>query len=359
MPPPSNDSTYQNVAISAPSWFARLTFVVTFFVGFAGSTASSAETETRRENDSSCCIQARECDTVWRVSTRCIGCTTPGQDVTSLLQVSKHSAEEGWIESNATMLGDQIPPGSRAVFYLHGNRVENSEAASRGWAVYHRILDTVENAPPMHFIIWSWPSERSGGILNDVRTKAARMPYQAFLLASFLHHLDESDVGLIGFSFGARLATGSMHLLGGGSLGGNSLDREAGSGPHHVSAVLYAAAVDNDWILPGRSHGQALEGNHHVMNLYNCCDPILKRYRFISRCYNPVALGYTGLAGRSRLQEGAERYDEISVACYVGCQHNLNDYLCSSQVMQWTVETLGLRDDSAQPDSQAAMATLD
>ena len=360
----SNNTPYRIETTSAPSWFVWIALVAISLVGFAVSTACGVEAETRIANDNGCCCindcgPARECDTVWLVSTRCLGCTTPEQDVTSLLQVSRYSAEEGWVDSTASTLIEQITPDSKTVFFLHGNRIESCDAAPRGWVVYHRLVDAVEEVPPMHYVIWSWPTERSGAIVNDIRTKAARMPCETLTLATFLHQLDEAHVGLIGFSLGARLATGAMHLLEGGSLSGISLDRGATAGPHDVSAVLYAAALDNDGLLPGRSHGQALEGNHHVLNLYNCCDPVLKRYRFISRCYNPVALGYSGLAGRSRLQEGADRYDEESVARYIGCHHSLYDYLCSSQVMQWTADSLGLCSESVEPHSQTAMATLD
>ena len=75
----------------------------------------------------------------------------------------------------------------------------------------------------IRFVIFSWPSSKvSGGLLNDVRVKAARTGPAGCQLAWLIDQMPaETPLSLVGFSFGARIITGGLHVLAGGSLGGS------------------------------------------------------------------------------------------------------------------------------------------
>ena len=68
----------------------------------------------------------------------------------------------------------------------------------------------------------------------------------------------EAPLSLWGHSFGARAVTGALHLLGGGQLCGHVLDERVHAERAPAQVVLLAAALDNDWMMPGHFHGQAL-----------------------------------------------------------------------------------------------------
>ncbi len=59
--------------------------------------------------------------------------------------------------------------------------------------------------------------------------------------------------------------------------------------------MLLAAALHRDWLRPGCYHDMALSQIDHLLNLYNSCDPVLRRYRFLYKHSRPVALGFTGM----------------------------------------------------------------
>jgi hypothetical protein len=201
--------------------------------------------------------------------------------------------------------------------------------------VYFQLVGKSDDEPPVRFVIWSWPSSQIKGPLKDVRSKAWRTDTDGYYLARFLAEMKpEVRTGLIGYSYGARIITGALHLLGGGSLAGRTVP--AGERPQ-IRTALWAAALHNDWLLPGHYHGQALAMADRWLTTYNCCDPVLSRYQWIDKCSDPVALGYSGLYGRNRLPpELNERVEEMNVSCLVGGTHDMRAYLYSLPVQDRT-----------------------
>ena len=119
--------------------------------------------------------------------------------------------------------------------------------------MYRLLTAGVDDATPIRFVIWSWPSAQVRGQLRDVRTKANRTELAGYCLAWVLTHLPETQqVSLLGYSFGARIATGAMHLVGGGEL----VRTHAAATPGHVAK--YARRDD------GRSAPQFLAASRRV-----------------------------------------------------------------------------------------------
>jgi hypothetical protein len=135
----------------------------------------------------------------------------------------------------------------------------------------------------------------------------------------------EVQNGLIGYSYGARIITGALHLLGGGTLAGQTMP--AGERPA-IRVALWAAALHDHWLLPGHYHGQALAMADRWLVTYNYCDPVLSRYQWIEKCGDPAALGYSRLYGRNLLPtELNDRVEEMNVSCLVGGTHDMRPYL--------------------------------
>ena len=88
------------------------------------------------------------------------------------------------------------------------------------------------------------------------------------------------------------------------------------------SAVLIAAALDNDWLLPGRRNGLAPSQVDRMLNIINSCDRVLMRYHLLygKRCPQE-ALGYTGLVGGYQLGADRAKIEETDACCIVGPEH--------------------------------------
>jgi hypothetical protein len=143
----------------------------------------------------------------------------------------------------------------------------------------------------------------------------------------------ETPVSLVGYSYGARVITGALHMLGGGALAGQRLpSHEPPRRPYQV--VLMAAALHNYWLSPGSLHGRAADPTGRLLVLYNSCDPVLKRYRVVDKRTRPQALGYTGLCNAAAFRSDGRQVEQRNVCCIVGKSHGLERYLCSPQLME-------------------------
>jgi len=182
---------------------------------------------------------------------------------------------------------------------------------------------------PLRFVIWSWPSERAAGRIRDARQKARRTDVEAFLLGSYLAKASTSEsISLVGFSFGARIITGAVHLVGGGSLAGYHLSEVPDTViPFRVS--LLAAAVENNGLLPGGRYHRALRHIDRLLLMNNSRDRALNFFWIIDPKRRPKALGDTGIARAP----GALQIEQYDWAHCIGREHSLMEYLCRSAIM--------------------------
>ncbi len=292
---------------------------------------------------------------MWAVSTRGLGCPAPGW--TYPLTVWQYESQSPrWASSTSDAFAASDDPEVVTVVYIHGNRIDRSLALQDGLSVYFQLAGAWDDERPIRFVVWTWPSDQIRGPLKDVRAKAARSDVDAYYLAQFLSRLSpEVKVGLLGYSYGARIACGGVHLLGGGRLDGLALP--IANGPE-TSVALWAAAEHDDWLLPGRTHGAALPTAEQWLITRNCCDPVLAHYRMLDKCTDPVALGHSGLVGRNLLAPDVnQRIDELDVTGVVGSSHDMQRYLYARSVLDPTREVLFWR--SAASDLAEATAAAD
>ena len=285
--------------------------------------------------------QSERLDPIWTISTRHLGYAGNELSAGELdLQVLRYdAASEVWLDAPLQAFLDEDGEAP-TVFYVHGNRRDRNEAFRRGWACYHALARDAGPDLPFRFVIWSWPSDQLRGPLRDIRAKACRTNVDGQYLGWLLGRMQpDTRVSLVGYSFGARIITGAMHLLNGGTLAGQTVPIDSPAARTPVRAVLLAAAIHSDWLLPGRPHEDIWPVTDRMSVLYNSSDPVLRRYHAIERRGRPQALGYVGFWGWQQLGAAAKRVSNRDVSCYVGRTHDVDAYFCSSTVMNWVRET--------------------
>lgn len=216
------------------------------------------------------------------------------------------------------------------VIFIHGNQISPSDAKYQGLDAYRRIILHGESAPPIRFVIFSWPSAKISGLLRDVRVKAARTGPAGYQLAWLIDQMPaETPISLAGFSFGARIITGGLHILAGGSLGGGMCLSEHVH-PHRppMSVFMMASALHAHWLGGGQYHGLAMTQVSKMCLINNCKDRAMVYYDFIEPGPGgPQALGLRGPTCIS--QENARKIFQRDVSCYVGADHELARYMCA------------------------------
>jgi len=289
---------------------------------FAASAASC--------NSARCCM--REQDQVWLVSHRSAGCDT--QSGTGRLQYWRYDCERSWVKSSLEELLASDSEAAVTSIFVHGNRISGSDAFTVGWSAYRAMVRSCDERP-VRFIIWSWPAEITRGLVADAREKAWRTNPAAYYLGWFVDQLHpQAPISLWGHSYGARVITGSLHLLGGGSIAGYQLSQRQHDSRDPVQVVLLAAALDDDWLLPGHCHGEALSQVSGMLLVNNGCDAVLRRYRLIyGRRANQQALGQTGLNEAWLAPGDDSKVDQLDACCLVGKRHALDSYLCAGGLL--------------------------
>ncbi len=181
----------------------------------------------------------------------------------------------------------------RVIVYVHGNWHSPSDSRRRSAIVYAALLR--RSHLPICFISYSWPSERKDGYARDVIGKKHRIDADSYYLADFISCLQPTcKLSFLGFSFGAKVCSGALHLCNGGVLAGRSLGQQ-NYPPHHMRVSFIAPAFERSALTRCGRYSAALGSIDALVNLYNSRDPILRRFRFFDRNSEPIAAGFAGL----------------------------------------------------------------
>ena len=261
-----------------------------------------------------------------------------------------------WVHTDWKQIRASAAEGSTVV-YVHGNRVEPGEATYRGLRVYQSMKSSLRR-PPQRFIIWSWPSSTIAGPVKDVHIKAARTPAVGWQLAWFLDQLPaEANVSLVGYSFGARVISGALHVLGRGSLGSLRLNSRQHPDLPPLRVGMIAAAYDADWLQPGHFHQRAMSQVERLILVTNHRDPAMRLYHFSVERGRVHALGKTGPTNPGSLKSANRRIKKIDVSHSVGRSHALVDYLAaSSQLRTMWRQVCPQQQPTVQSDQLAGLA---
>lgn len=235
-----------------------------------------------------------------------------------------------WTPSDLTSFLAADNPAIPTVFFVHGNDNDEERAVDVANQIYQHLL-CVANGRPFRMVIWSWPSDKvTRRLRQDTQIKAARSDDESFYLAAVIDRMNPAvRVSLSGYSFGSRVVSGALELLAGGSINCQALPRTSTACRVPMRAVLIAAGMDADWLMPGHRNGMALTPVEHMLITTNQADPVLKHYGLMYHIHGPLGMGYSGPLGTSCMGEQAEKLDAINITCEVGHKHRWEYYFSS------------------------------
>ncbi|MFO0902697.1 MAG: alpha/beta hydrolase [Pirellulales bacterium] len=268
----------------------------------------------------------------WLVRT--YGLSDPGADATALQHLDIQRLHDSrWIPESLEALASATTERSTIV-YVHGNRGSDAEAIAQGTRL-GAVLAARPDARPLQIIIWSWPSGQILRGRRDFVFKAERTDTEAWYLAALLRQFaPQTEISLLGYSYGARVVTGALHWRAGGQFDGRALPGgEAGA---RYRVALLAPAVNVDWLAPEGCHGDLWSATDRMLVLYNPCDPALRWYKFLYRRQRPTPLGLYGIDD-AWLGEAAEQMDQWDVSTAIGRTHDENAYFDSP----WIADQIG------------------
>lgn len=244
---------------------------------------------------------------VFEISTRHLPCNVCAIPKSFSFDIHRSSLCGGWSPAtlqDATYLGD---PNRITILYAHGNWMERNNSRNRAQFIARQLACRTDR--PFRLLMISWPSEREGLPIRDIRQNAACTDAQSFYMAYVLRQLEqESEISFLGFSLGGRVVSSSLHLIGGGKIEGRTLgdvwpgcricEEEANAAPNQPCKTVYrvsfvAPAVEANCLQPcGRNH-RAMRCVDRLVNIYNSRDPVLRRFRFLNES-KPTAAGFAG-----------------------------------------------------------------
>lgn len=246
------------------------------------------------------------------------------------VQVNKWHGN-GWRSSTVDEAMPLEGNGVLTILYIHGNFMERNNSLERVRIVDSYLKQQADR--PYRLLMLSWPSQREKKPLRDVFENAESSECHSLYVAWMLRRLkNDAPVSILAFSFGARAATGGLHLNAGGVIPGLMAvpeSSEAAASAYRLGLV--APAIDRDWIETNGRHNLAMSNVDSLVNLYNSKDPILRRFRFMDRIASPIAAGFAGfqmfadpratapLSGQQRIRQ----YDCGSV---IGTTHAEKSY---------------------------------
>jgi hypothetical protein len=282
-----------------------------------------SETETDAEPVAQpACTRPRPGDDIWLISTRQLGCGICLDREPNLL--FWHFVSGAWQAADVKAFLAADNPRVPTDFYIHGNSNTIEDANDHGFTVYDRLVAFAAKNLPIRFVIWSWPADPGPHPIQLIRSHAYRCDTDAWYLGWLLSRMDRRvPIGLAGYSFGARIATGAIHLIGGGELLGSALPLDAKAERPKIQAVLLAAAEDDNWLSPGAPNALAIPTLDRLLLINNSCDSALKHYPLMDRCTRASALGYVGLATSD------PKISQCDACCAVGEEHNWELYFCN------------------------------
>lgn len=235
---------------------------------------------------------------------------------------------------DALLEATQADANKLTLFYAHGNWMTRDNTRERARFIAEQIQRRCYN----HFriIFLSWPSQRERGPVRDIRENAECADSQAFYLARLLRSLPHlSQVSLLGFSLGARVVTGALHLDSGGTVDGQAIDTSETIARQPYRVSLAAPAVDRSWLQPCGRFGLAMQHVERLVNLYNSKDPVLRRFRFIDNAITrPIAAGFAGFVGVSSIADpglneplaNQDRVQQFDCSSALGSTHDERSY---------------------------------
>lgn len=258
----------------------------------------------------------------------------------------------GWQRSSVEEALPNTGNDVLTIIYVHGNFMERNNALVRARIVDGYLRQQTDR--PYRLLVLSWPSQREKKPLRDIFSNAESAECQSLYFAWMLSRLrQQTQVSVLGFSFGARTVTGGLHLNAGGSIPGFSQVPTCNDGVIRKYRVgLVAPAIDRNWIELNGRHRLALTNVDSLVNLYNSKDPILRRFRFLDRFARPIAAGFAGFAGFEGISDpratsplaGQSRIRQYDCGSVIGTTHSEKSYYGECPYFRMVIQHLLWKD---------------
>jgi hypothetical protein len=273
---------------------------------------------------------------LWLVSTRRL--PYPGGNPTSpdfAPDVHVYVLARGWIQASFNELVSAGGGGVVTTVFVHGNDTDADYALRGGTTLYGQLLgNPATPGPPTRFVIWSWPNETTTlRVRKTTQASAARLGIEGYFLGTCLRWLSpQGPTSVVGYSSGAGVVTGALHVLGGGVLEGRRLADPAPPEASKIHAVLLGAAMPNNTLLPGMPHDRAWTQVERLLVTVNPDDAVLHFYPMLWGRGGPAALGASGVVERARLGPAQAKLIELDMRGALRRNHGWRYYSGSPEV---------------------------
>jgi esterase/lipase superfamily enzyme len=319
---PMTPTAVSPIAMHALPTRRRLLCVAILLAGLAPARAF-AETAAVTA-DPAACVACAEPD-VWIVSTRRLPsiCRLPAH---ASFDVERRSGGAWQASSAEELLAEADRP---LVFFIHGNRYEQSDAKSQGVVLAHRLRAACPQGIPPRVVVFSWPSQQQGRLIPSSRNNFRRSFVDGHYLARLLGQVDPAQpVALVGYSFGGTIAVGAIEdLVEAGDDPSAAVNPWVGR-PGRSHLVLVAPAVRHDALSPRGLFAPASAGIDRLTLLINSSDLALKMFPHLEPGGKIDALGSVGMP--RRWLPGSVEYSATDAAAIVGKRHAFPLYLDSA-----------------------------
>jgi esterase/lipase superfamily enzyme len=244
-------------------------------------------------------------------------------------------------------------PRTLTVIFIHGNGVDCDLAISEGRKLYAQLLAC--GSPSIRFVIYSWPSEYQGGRLrSDLDAKFRRTDAEMLYFAYLVDLISpDAPITSIGYSYGARVVTGGLHLLGGGAINCQTLSVRKYPARQPLRVILLAAAVEYDVLGVGGLHGNALSEVSRMSILINPDDRVLNLFPKLSEGRRLPALGDRGPLPSTIAEADRAKLEIVDVSDDIGRHHSFASHVKSAGEMNIVRAEVGDAAASAEPVAPA------
>ncbi len=293
---------------------------VVLFAVATGAERARAAGEAESEGCPDRCPRACVEPDVWSVSTRCLPrICHPVADADFL--VERREAPGCW---NAAAVEELAAADGPVVFFIHGNRYDASAAKRQAVSLARRLDGCRPDSSPVRTIVFSWPSESHGLPLREARDNFVRAESDGHYFAALLSKFPlEADLGIVGYSFGSKIALVALDDL----LAADPGRTAARSG--HLGLVLVTPAVGVGSLSPSGRHHDAIRSADRLTIFTNPEDEALRFFPFVDPCGSPAA-GYVGIP--ARWVPGDVAFSQIDASPIVGKEHSMQRFIDS-----WTL----------------------
>lgn len=332
-----------------PRTILRILIVMVALVSSLGSTPASGQVnqladdlQSLRPNllmnnelncraiDATASTCVRDCDQIWLVSSRQV--TDYCLDTCQLNAIQMVNGD--WQSSSVEMFQTEHSTNAtmQTVFYIHGNMTDFNWSIIRGLKVYENMIGSQPDAPPVRFVIWSWPSERQTIPIRDALLKAKQAVFVGYSFRSLLNSLDGPCPAIIGYSFGAQVVMSALQ---------SPLHEEC-KGPYEVT--LIAPAFDRDFIHCEIDSCRIAANTASMKAYVDSKDRVIranghlcrKRYRRSGKCDHLVSSKLTGCCDFLQEFDITDCQPKHSIILYSehpsivdGVKHQLNELMAS------------------------------